>query len=541
MAGRRRLEGMAGEAPAAAEPEPTAGAAAATSSRALVAGGLWSTAARVIPQLYTLVILVAAARFLGADRLGRQSFIAFVELSVIMLATAGLPTALMRYIGETLGRGDARSVGGLVAWAWRIEAVAAAVGGGILVAASLLGADPAAAWILAAVAAAMGILHTVPSALLIGAQRWREAALAGLVIGTVATPATVAVLALGGGITGMFAVEAAASALVLLWTAMLARRAVFQLAPRRAPAGELRGKVVRYAGFASLGVVLTFVVWRRSEFFFLERYSTYTQIALYSIAFSFVNALSRLFEAVIAVVTPAVATLYGAGELDRIRSGYGRAIRLLALATFPVTGVVIAVGPTLLRLLGSDFAGTGQILVLMMLTFPIVPLVKTGNGLLHGLGRIRVILVVGAFAAAVNVALDVLLIPPYEAVGAALANGGAQLAAGIPVLVYTSRILGGLDWAPAFLLRGLVASAGAGLAAWGGVAAAGGAPGVGLGTLAGVAVFAILAPVVRFLPPADATWLDDVVGARLGGKVGRAVRLCAPQRRKPPVSSSEPA
>jgi O-antigen/teichoic acid export membrane protein len=524
-----------------AEPEPTAGTASATTARTLLSGGLWSTAARVIPQLYTLVLLVAAARFLGAERLGRQSFIAFVELSVVMLATAGMPTALMRYVGETLGRGEGGAVRGLVAWAWRIEAVAAAVGGGILGAAATLGADPAGAWILAAVATTMGILHTVPSSLLIGAQRWREAALAGLVTGTVATPATVAVLAAGGGITGMFAVEACASVAILAWTAALARRATHEVAPLPAPSDELRGKVVRYAGFASVGVVLTFVVWRRSEFFFLERFSTYTQIALYSIAFSLVNALSRLFEAVIAVVTPAVATLYGAGEHDRIRRGYARAMRLLALATLPVSAVVIAVGPETVRLLGSDFGGTGRILVLMMLTFPVVPLVKSANGLLHGLGRIRFILVAGAFAAVVNVALDVILIPPYEAVGAALANGGAQVAAAVPVLVYSSRILGGVDWQLRFLLRGAFAATGTGLAAWGAVSAVGGGPGVALGLVAGLAALVALAPLVRFLPPGDAAWLAQLAGNRLGGTVGRAIRLCASRRGEPPLPPLERA
>ena len=40
--------------------------------------------------------------------------------------------------------------------------------------------------------------------------------------------------------------------------------------------------------------MLTFVVWRRSELFFLERFSTDTEIALYSIPFGMVMALGMI-------------------------------------------------------------------------------------------------------------------------------------------------------------------------------------------------------------------------------------------------------
>ena len=66
-----------------------------------MAGGLWSAFARIIPQVYTLVILVAAAHYLGPARLGRQSYIAFIELTVVMLATAGMPIAVMRFVSES--------------------------------------------------------------------------------------------------------------------------------------------------------------------------------------------------------------------------------------------------------------------------------------------------------------------------------------------------------------------------------------------------------------------------------------------------------
>ena len=59
---------------------------------------------------------------------------------------------------------------------------------------------------------AFGTLQTVANAVLLGTQHFRSAALIGAVTGGVMVPLIIGVLAAGGGITGMFAVEAAVAA-----------------------------------------------------------------------------------------------------------------------------------------------------------------------------------------------------------------------------------------------------------------------------------------------------------------------------------------
>jgi len=504
-------------------------AAAATTGASVLTGGLWTTASQLLPQLYTLVVSVVAARFLGPEGMGRQSFIAFTAISLTMLLTAGMPFALMRYIGETLGRGQPERLRGLLSWAWRVEGVAAAAGGAILLAVALLGADPQAAWVLAGVVCVMGILHTVPTAVLTGTQRFRQASVVGLTTGFLSTAAVVAVLAAGGGITGMFAVQAAVSCVNLAWTGSVARRALGEVAPRAGEVGELRRQVARYAAFSSISVLLAFVVWRRSELFFLEAYSSDSEIAFYSIAFAAVTALMVLPRAIATVISPAVATVFGAGAEDRIRTGYSRAARLSFLVALPVTAGALAVGPTLLRLVyGDDYSATGVLLVILVSTFPFVALINLSRGLLQGLGRLWFPVIAGAFAAGVNVGLDFLLIPRYDAVGAAVANSGAQLVGGLPIFIYAWQTVRPMRWEPRSLLRGGIAAAASGFAAWACVSLLGGAIGVLAGVVAGATVFLALAMALRILPPDDAAWLDEAVGQRLGGLVGRACRLCAP-------------
>ena len=504
-------------------------AAAATTGATVLSGGAWKTAALALPQLYALVQSIVAARFLGPAGMGVQSFIAFTELSVVNLLTVGLSNSLMRYIGELLGRRRGGEVRELVAWGWRVQAVGAALAGGGLGLVALSGANVASAWGFAAVAAVASVLHNVPSAVLIGTQRWRDASIVGLVTGCVATGAIVAVLAAGGGITGMFAVEAAVALVNLLWTGALSRRQLLRVAPMprlATAAAALRKDARTYAILASLTSVVTFVVWRRSELFFLQHYSPSAQIAFYSIPFSLLTALITLPQSLSEVVSPAVATLFGAGAGKRIRRGYGRGARLLVIMTLPVAAAALAVGPETIRVIwGRDYGPAGAVFLILLIPLPAIPLVNLARAFLTGIGEIRVPLLITLVAGALNIGLDFLLVPLYDAKGAAVANGCAQLAAGLPLLAVVRRRVGIVEWQGARLARAALASAGAGGAAWICVRLLGGPLGILVGLAAEGLVLVVLGALLRILPADDAVWLDGAVGTRFGGLLGRTFRL----------------
>jgi O-antigen/teichoic acid export membrane protein len=505
--------------------EPRGAAAAATTGRSVARSGVWNLAGAAIPQLYLALVSVAAARFLGAAEFGRQSFIAFVELTAIMLFTAGLPTALARFVGLLLGRDQPRAVRALVTFSGRLLAPLAIGAGAGLAAAGLLGADPSAAWGLAGVGALFGILRQAPQAVLNGAQRWRDASISGLVVGAGATALTVAVLAAGAGITGMFAVEAAAEGIALLWLLVLARRFLRRLPPAGEAVVPIR-ELLSYVAYVSVGVVLTFVVWRRSELFFLAHYSTDTQIAYYSVAFAAVAVVLMLPGAIAGVLLPAVATLHGAGDIERIRSGYGRALRAIVLLSLPLAAGSLAVGPELIRLVyGSSFEAAGAPLRVLLAPLPVISAVGLASVLLAGIGRLRPTTVMGVFAAAVNIALNFLLIPRLDALGAALASSIAQVVIAVPMLVYAHTSLGGVRWEPLSLVKTALASAIGGFATWGVVELVGGLVGVVAGLVGGLAIFFALAWALRILSADDAEWFDRHAGGFLGGRVGRVIRL----------------
>jgi O-antigen/teichoic acid export membrane protein len=514
-----------GSARATGPTDPNATGGQATTGASVLRGGAWLAVSQNLPQLYTLALSVIAARFLGPDQMGRQSFIAFAALAVTLVLTSSLFVALMRYVGETVGRGRPEAARGLLLWAWKIEGALAVVAAAVFLAIALAGATPQGAWALAGAVCALGVMHTVPTAVLVGLQRFREASIAGLVTGALGIGATAAVLAAGGGITGMFAVEAVAGAANLVWTGLLARRRIELVAPHAQSSPMLQRLVARYALISGIGVLLELVVTRRSEVFFLNRSSTDSEIAFYSIAFAAVTAFVQIPRSFASAVSPAFATLHGAGAPDRMRDGFWRGLRLLTLFTMPALALSLVLGPRLIELVyGSDFSGAGTPLLIMLAAFPVIPAVSLCNALLAGLARVRVPLMANAFAAAVDVGLAALLVPRLDAVGAAIANTSGALVYGGIVGVNAGRLVVPVDLDLRSLFVGVVATAVAAAAGWAVVAQVDGFAGLCAAFVVVVVLYLAGARALRIIPHRDEQWLEGALGRRFGPVAGRACR-----------------
>jgi len=437
------------------QPQQTDGVAATRSIGARAfRGGLWQSAAQVAPYAYTTITSIVAARVLGPELMGRQSFIAFVIVVTHTLFSGGIGNMIVRCVGELRGQGRERLLPSLVAWGWKTTSILGAVAALILLGLAAAGAVPTWAWVFASVAAFAGVVNKVPGSVLIGTQRWRSQAVVMVITGAAGVAATVIVLLAGGGVTGMIGVTAAAATAVAIWTTVLGRRRVNAITVEREPLGAFRAEVIRYSLALSVPVILNLVVVQRSELFFLERFSSDTQIAYYSIAFSATAALTAVPAAIGAILTPSVATLMGSGEFHRIRRGYSRVLRLGLLFSLPLTGAGLALGPTLLHLVyGPKYKGVGDVLVVILLTLPLVPLGGASSALLVGYGRVRAPIIVGSIAAAVDLGLALLLVPRFDAVGAAVANSAASVIAGALLIGFAVKLVGRVHFGWGSVLR----------------------------------------------------------------------------------------
>jgi O-antigen/teichoic acid export membrane protein len=518
------------------EGQPQHSAAATTSGASVVRGGVWTAASTVLPQFFTLAVSVTAARELGPSGLGRQSFIAFVAASAISVFGLGLPVALMRTVGECVGAGRSAEARGLVVWAARLSSFGATGALLALLAAAMGGAEPSTAWVLAAITAAVGVVTAIPGAALTGLQRWRDTAVVILVWSAIGAAATILLLVAGGGVTSMIAAQLATAIGILVGVTARAVRRVRSVAPASTkPPRALKLTVLRNAVPAFAAAMLTLIVFRRSEFFFLQHWWNDRQTALYSVAFSAVATLVFLPQALAMVVSPAMATLLGARQHDRIRSGYARSLRLLLIASLPLAAGALALGPATVELVfGERFHGSRLPLLILLAPFPLVPLSTLSFSLVIGLGKIRFPLIVGLGSALLNIGLDLALIPDHAAVGAAVANACAQTATAAAAVAYGARLTAPVRWEARTLAHAAVASTVAGLAAFGAVTVLSGAAGVVAGIVAGAAAFCSCARLLRILPRDDAVWITASFGVLLGGSLARTAGwLAVSAPRKP--------
>jgi O-antigen/teichoic acid export membrane protein len=491
-------------------------------------GGAWQTAAQMAPYLLTALVSIVAARILGPDGMGRQSFISFIVLAAAMLSSAGFPTAIPRYVGELIGQGEEGKLRSLVSWSWRVELVAGSLGAGALLLIAALGATPRLAWIFGAVAVFAGVLHKVPGSILSGAQQWKQNAVVLVATGIAGTVATIAALLLGGGITSIFVVLAIINVVMLVWAWGLCNRLLSRVRTARIPLGSTRGQIARFAATASVPMILNFVVFQRSEFFFLERSSTDSQIAIYSIAFSLYAALLTLPGGFGAMFTPTIAMMLGAGSYERIRSGYARGLRLVLFIAIPVAAGAAVFGPPLIKLLyGAQYEAAGDVLLILAPSLLIAPAGGISGGVLYGYGRLRIPVVIASVSAITDLVLAALLVPHLDAEGAAIANLSAQIVGGAIGIGYCVRLVGGIQLAPRHLAKMVAAAAAAGGCAELILLLGGGAGPFFLALAVAVAVYATLGASFGVLPREDADWLTEALGSRANGRITRICKRFA--------------
>jgi O-antigen/teichoic acid export membrane protein len=499
--------------------------------RTALAGGLWFAAAQFVPFFGTALLSVVAGRLLGADRLGLQSLIAYAESAVYTVLVQSLTNACVRGLAAASGRGDRAGRGDLIRWTIRAHLATGAVAGLSLWLFALLRHDGEISWWLAGVSALATSGGWAYGSVIAGTTGFRDLGRARLIAQLGSAGLGILALLLGGDIQWIFLANIAAS----LWLTWVLRRRVRALAADAeterepdadpVPAGEPDGAsagVGRLYGLFLLTELVFQVVARRSEFFFLDYFSTDAQIAMYSIAFMVVTVAVSIPAALGQAVMPVVAQALAASERDLVRDHLGRALRVTAVLATVLATALAAVGPSVVLLLyGPDYLEAARLTALAALAVLVVPVWTLCSEYWSGHGHLAPVLWTGAVGGALDLFAAWALIPRYAALGAVIANLIGQLVMGVGLIGYTYHSLGrfpvaGSRWA---VLLAWCAVSGSGIWMVGQALPSGWAFCV-TAVLAGALLLGG-AVVIRPLHPDDARWLAELAPSRARGLIGR--------------------
>jgi PST family polysaccharide transporter len=140
------------------------------------------------------------------------------------------------------------------------------------------------------------------------------------------------------------------------------------------------------------------------------------------------------------VLFPAFSRI--AGDPQRLRAAFLRALRVLWCLAMPVAGFFVAAGePAVTVLLGENWRGAGVMLVALAGVGPGVALSAIGMESIKGVGRTRLLNWVTLVATGVGLGLLVVLLP-LGLTGVGLALSVSTFAAGLLSLLLARRLVG---------------------------------------------------------------------------------------------------
>lgn len=399
-------------------PRPTGSEA----SRALPPLGvlLWrNTSAQMLAHVVSLAVGLAAAivlsRHLGVEGFAQFNYVFAFFYFLLALNDFGVNAIVVREVSRDPERA-ARIVGSMLVLKLSVAALS------VLVAL-------AAVWMMGFEPPLRGALTLY--ALVLPLTAWQLPAVMFQVVGALEYPAAIGaanrclglLLMLGAawagwGVTAMVGALVIAEAVSLTILLRYSKRLV---RPVWGIDLALWKRILRSS--VPLGVAgLLAAVINRVDFLMLERMTDLREVGVYAAAYKVTTLLEALPLMIMATLYPWMSR-YAVEDRDRLRALYRKSVLLLGLLGVAVGIAVTVTAPLIVRVVfGPQFAGAAPVLTVLVWATVCLYLAISGGNLLISMGRERLNLAILAAGAVVNVTLNIYLIPPWGALGAAWAT-----------------------------------------------------------------------------------------------------------------------
>jgi O-antigen/teichoic acid export membrane protein len=401
-----------------------------------------------VGAVFSLGNELLAARFLGVASYGIYALAMMLAKSSEMIAAFGVPVSVMHYLPVYLSRGQrAQALGTIIGAIPGPLAVGIAFGlvlwlGGDWVAAHVLG-QPRAGRFLGVLAFAVPLLVLLD--ILGHLARAFGKTLPFIVIERVA-PQLCMMVVLGSlllwqapeiGIAygQLFGVGAG----VVVGALFVFQMSLAQIGPTR-PVLQL-GKLYGYAVPIIVNTIVSLAIaW--TDLFLLGLLTDASTVGIYRGCMQIVLAFDMVWNAFAAASAPLFAVLTAEGQRARLQQTYGTSIRLATLVVSPVLLIIMVNGSDLLGLLGPRFSEGALALFILACGQCVRVAFNAAFVVLIIGGRQRLDAANVALAAVLNLALNLMLIPVFGLVGAALSTATSLIGLAALRCLELRRVMG---------------------------------------------------------------------------------------------------
>ena len=397
----------------AAAPQP----AARPAGRSISANSATLLAAQVLIKLIGLALAVLLARSFSVERYGRFTFAFTYAALFAPLVDLGMDFYVTRAVVREPGRAAAYLGSSLaLKTALALIVLPLALGAG----AALGYPPPVQALIaLALVATWLAALGGSYTAVFRAKQRMDLEAITSVAGRAGALALSAAAIAAGRGLAAVTVAQGLGSLFALgLAAAAAARRATRPL--WRAARTLWRELLAGGLPFALTAILV--LVYFRIDTLMLQRMKGEHSVGIYGAAVTLLYSALLLSQALVTAVFPVIARARSLAE-PAAREVMRRALTLSLAASLPLAlGTAATARPLLHTLYGERYAVGATSLTLLMATLPLLFVTNLFGHCLGALGRQRTVLAVASANAALNVALNLWLIPRWDYDGASLAT-----------------------------------------------------------------------------------------------------------------------
>ncbi|MDE3105419.1 MAG: polysaccharide biosynthesis protein [Acidobacteriota bacterium] len=390
----------------------------------------WYGLENIISFATSMITSIVIARTLGPAKMGYIIYVNWIVSITSSLGSIGIPAATRKYMAEFLGGDDRNTARFIYFRTLTLQTVLATVATMFATVWVLLDSPPN--YHTAAVLLVFSILPSMINFISAQANVAAEqlsANLAGSAVGTVAFfVLTMLTVLLHWGVIGVCVAMFSMRFLDCVVRLVPTWRRIHRW-PNQSDAipADLRPRMMRFALQGVSAMLLSLIVWDRSELFLLKHLcSDIRQVAYYSVAFSLAERL-LVFPGVFAAATGASILAQYGRDRSRLPAMTASSVRYLALVSLPlhiIAGALAA--PALLTLYGKQYVGA----LLVASIAPMLCLPKAFLGPIESLfestDEQQYFLIYNVIGSVLDLGVAALLIPRYGAIGACLGSGAGQ-------------------------------------------------------------------------------------------------------------------
>lgn len=424
---------------------PTDAARLRRSREGLLASGVGLIGIKALNAALGFATVVVFARLLPPDDYGVYILVITIAQFLALPLQMGIPVLLTREIAIARAKNDPATLVGIRMWTRKIIAWATVIFGSLVI--GLYALVVAAGWPIlqsfdwAIVLLAVALIPVISEMKRVMGQLngYRKPALSRVPDGVIRP--TLLLVVGGAGLwlgwfseTGLIAVYLGSAVLAALGGWILLRRAEAADPPYDGPA-EIHAtawwqSLKPLTLFAAAGTINTY-----ADVLMLGALQSTETVAVYRIA-SQVVALALLAQvAVNAVLSPRLAALHATDGHDRMQGLAVRGSRIAFAATLVFAGLLAITGEAgFVRLLGADYAMSYPLAIVLSVGTALNAVFGGTTMLLNMTNREKISSTYALSAALANIALNLVLIPLFGGMGAALAT------------VVTTAAMHGMAW-----------------------------------------------------------------------------------------------